>query len=78
MVKTMKALAEQGNIPHQMDVITAGGTDAGAIHQTRAGVQTGGISIPCRYIHSPAELVDRGDVEACVKLVCAFAKAQLS
>ena len=78
MVKTLKTLAEQGSIPHQMDVITAGGTDAGAIHQTRAGVQTGGISIPCRYIHSPAELVDRGDVEACVKLVSAFAQTQLS
>ena len=72
----MEKLAEEKGIPFQMDVIRSGGTDAGAIHQTRSGVPSGGISIPCRYVHSPAEMVDRRDVEACAALVTAFAEAE--
>jgi endoglucanase len=58
-------------------VIRAGGTDAGAIHQHRSGVITGGISIPCRYVHTPSEMVDIDDVKACADLVAAFAEAKL-
>ena len=75
VVRAMEKLAEEKGINCQMDVIRAGGTDAGAIHQTRSGVPSGGISIPCRYVHSPAEMVDRRDVEACAALVAAFAEA---
>ena len=53
----------------------AGGTDAGAIHTARLGVRTGGVSIPCRYIHTPAETADLGDAAACVQLVTAFVQA---
>lgn len=77
VVKALSSLASERGIPAQMDVITAGGTDAGVIHTTRSGVLTGGISIPCRYIHSPVEMVDRGDVEACARLVAAFAETHL-
>ena len=51
-----------------------GGTDAGAIHTTRLGVRTGGISIPCRYIHTPAETASLQDAAACVRLTVAFAQ----
>ena len=54
-----------------------GGTDAGAIHQTRGGVCTGGISISTRYVHSPMEMADVGDVEACAALVAAYAQSKL-
>lgn len=77
MVKRLLALAEEQGIPAQRGVSRRGGTDAGPIHQTRAGVYTGGISIPCRYTHTPTELVDLGDVEACAKLTAAFATAKL-
>lgn len=72
MVAKLDLLAKNSGIASQMDVITAGGTDAGSIHTSRMGVLTGGISIPCRYIHTPTEMVDRGDVESCVRLVTAF------
>lgn len=49
----------------------AGGTDAGAIHLTRTGVITGGISVPCRYIHTPAETASLSDADACVRLAAA-------
>lgn len=77
MVSVLMDLAEQKGIKAQRDVIRAGGTDAGAIHQTRAGVVTGGISIPCRYVHTPSEMVDFNDVKACADLVAAFAETKL-
>lgn len=77
MVQKLNALAGEQGIPVQGDIIKAGGTDAGAIHQSRAGVYTGGISVPCRYIHTPQEMVDLRDVEACAKLAAAFAGAAL-
>lgn len=77
VVEKLMKLAEEKGIKAQRDVIRGGGTDAGAIHMTRGGVYTGGISIPCRYIHSPAEMVDKSDVKACAELVAAFAESKL-
>ena len=77
MVNLLMELAQKQGIPTQRDVIQAGGTDAGAIHQTRSGVCTGGISIPCRYTHTPCEMVCAADVEACVELVTALAQTKL-
>jgi len=70
-------LCEAKNIPYQMEVLEWGGTDAGAIHLTKEGVPSGTISIPTRYVHSPSEMVDLRDVQACVDLVLAVAEADL-
>ena len=78
MVDKLLALAREKGIPAQKSVSRVGGTDAGPIHQTRAGVYTGGISIPCRHIHTPTELVDLGDVRACADLAVAFAESKLT
>ena len=77
VVKKLEELAAEKGIPAQREVIKAGGTDAGAIHQSRAGVYTGGISIPTRYLHTPLEMADLDDVEACARLAAAFAEAKL-
>lgn len=77
MVNKLLTLAQEKGIPVQKSVTRMGGTDAGPIHQTRAGVYTGGISIPCRHIHTPSELVDLGDVRACADLAAAFAMSKL-
>ncbi len=66
------ALAEKNNIPYQLEVLTAGGTDAGAMHLTREGVPSGVISIPCRYVHTPGEMVDLKDMENAVRLLTSF------
>jgi putative aminopeptidase FrvX len=50
------------------------GTDADAIHLSRAGVPTGLVSIPCRYMHSPVEMVSVADAEAGARLIAAFAR----
>jgi len=64
MVKT----ADEEKIPYQIEGAPRGtGTDANAIQLTRAGVATGLISIPNRYMHSPCEILD--DVENVAKLI---------
>ena len=68
--------AKKNKIPYQLEIMTDGGTDAGAIHLTRAGVKTGGISVPTRYIHSPSEMASVSDIENCVKLVYELAIAK--
>jgi len=77
VVEQLTQLAETQGIVCQRDIISSGGTDAGTIHLSRMGVLTGGISVPCRYVHSPVESVDVGDVQACAKLLRAFAEASL-
>ena len=51
------------------------GTDADAYQISRAGIPTGLVSIPLRYMHSPVETVDLGDVEAAVELLVALASS---
>jgi putative aminopeptidase FrvX len=64
--------AEQARLPYQLEVLTGGTTDAMAIQIVREGIPTGCLSVPCRYIHSPSEMVDYGDVQNSVKLLLAI------
>jgi putative aminopeptidase FrvX len=61
--------AKEANIPYQLEVLEYGTTDAAAMQLVRAGVPSGCLSIPCRYIHTPSEMVDEGDVEHSVRLL---------
>lgn len=62
--------AEKNKIPYQIEGASRGtGTDANAIQLTRAGVATGLISVPNRYMHSPCEVVHLGDLENIAKLI---------
>lgn len=65
MINTAKA----NNLPYQLEVLEGGTTDASAIQLTRAGVPSGCLSIPTRYLHTPAEMVDYRDVENSVSLL---------
>ena len=69
LVDWMIKSAQEAGIPYQLEVLEAGGTDGRAIQLTRSGVPAGCISIACRYIHSPSEMVDSDDVENAVKLM---------
>lgn len=62
-------LAKENNIPCQTKTMIAGGNDAGAIHVSRGGVKTIAVSIPCRYIHSPSCVANKGDMMNSLKLV---------
>lgn len=67
--------AEAEDIPFTLESLGKGtGTDADAIHLSRAGVPTGLVSIPCRYMHTPVEMVSLVDVDAAARLIAAFAR----
>ena len=66
------SLAKEKEIPYQLEVITGGGTDAGAIHTAKGGIKTGAVSIPMRYIHTATETSSIKDIENTVKLIKAF------
>ena len=63
--------AETAQIPYQIEVSDLGTTDGAVIQQSRGGVPTGVVSIPCRYVHTTSETVDVHDVQACVDLLVA-------
>jgi endoglucanase len=66
---------EAEGIPFTVESLGKGtGTDADAIHVSRSGVPTGLISVPCRYMHSPVELVSLADIDAAARLIAAFAR----
>lgn len=63
--------AKARSIPYQYEVLTGGGTDAGAIQQSRGGVPSGVVSIATRFTHSTAETIDKQDYEYAIDLVAA-------
>ncbi len=70
LVKLLEKIAKEKNVPYQFKRTTAGGNDSGAIHTSRAGVRTACISLPARYIHSPASVIAKSDFLA----VCSLSK----
>ena len=69
VVRWMVDAAEKSGIPYQMEILEGGSTDARSIQVSRAGVPAGCLSIPCRYVHSPSEMVDFRDVQNAVRLL---------
>ena len=69
VVSLLEQAGEDLGIKTQRLVTDAGGTDAGAIIQTRGGVPTGSLAIPIRYTHSPNELADLEVAENCARLL---------
>ena len=70
LVDRIVATAKAKGIPCQVKGYPRGtGTDANAIQLTRAGVATGLLGVPSRYMHSPSEIVHLDDVEHCAKLI---------
>ena len=74
LVRLLVEQAEENGIPYQFKQPGAGGTDAGAIHLSKAGVPSVAVSVPSRYIHSPVSIASLDDYENTVALM----KAALS
>lgn len=77
MVQALIEAAERANVPYQIKRTTFGGTDAGSIHRAGAGIPTGVVSVPCRYIHSPAAMLSLDDVANTIRLMQAFLESNL-
>ncbi len=66
--------AEAEKIPFALEVSRGTtSTDADAVYLSRRGIATGLVSVPLRYMHSPVETADLGDIERAVQLIVAFA-----
>jgi len=72
--KLLLSVAQEENIPYQLEVSEGGTTDGTAIHLTRQGIPTGVISPASRYIHTPVSVVNLEDIENTVKLILAVLK----
>jgi len=72
MVKFMTALCEEGSIPYQLELLAAGGTDAGAMQKfCPGGSIAGAVSIPVRNVHQSIEMAHKTDIQASVDLLAA-------
>ncbi|MBL8087590.1 MAG: M42 family metallopeptidase [Chthonomonas sp.] len=72
LVKHFRTVAEKNEIAHQMEILPAGGTDAGGIQRLHGGIPAFTLSVPCRYIHTVNETVHRADVDAAVALLARY------
>lgn len=75
VLKTLINAGREKSIPFQFKKVPVGGTDAGAIHLTKAGVPSGTVAVPCRYIHGPASIMHIDDLKNTILLVTEFVKA---
>lgn len=67
--------AEKNNIPFQYEVMNGTtGTNADRFSVNRCGSRAVTLSIPLRYMHTPAEVIDAEDVILTAKLITAFLK----
>lgn len=65
--------AEGTKVPFQIEAIPGDSrTDAEGIHMTKEGVASSIVSVPCRYMHTPGEIVSLNDVEAIIKVLTEF------
>lgn len=68
LVEYIRDLAVKNGIEIQFKQTASGGNDSAKIQRTGKGAKVAVISIPCRYIHSPASIVSKKDYDACKKL----------
>jgi tetrahedral aminopeptidase len=75
LVRHLRDVARQENIPFQMELLPSGGTDAGALQRARAGIPAITLSVPMRYVHTVNEMASAIDVEAAVTLLARYVEA---
>ncbi|MCL1820755.1 MAG: M42 family peptidase [Oscillospiraceae bacterium] len=69
VVSWLESAADNAEIPIQREVLSKGGTGAGAAHISRAGVPSGTVTVPVRYALSSTETACLSDISSCVRLI---------
>jgi tetrahedral aminopeptidase len=72
VVAHFKKLAISNGIKHQMEILTAGGTDAGAVQRLHGGIPAFTLSVPCRYVHTVNETCNLDDIQASIDLLAKY------
>lgn len=72
VVDHFREVAEKNGIKYQLEILSRGGTDAGAIQRLHGGIPSFTLSIPTRYVHTVNETVHEDDVQACIDLLARY------
>ncbi len=73
MARRLLETAERENVAVQKEVIEGNsGTNGWPMQIANEGIATAVVSIPLKYMHTPVEVVERGDIEGCARLLAAF------
>ncbi|WP_117592111.1 M42 family metallopeptidase [Haloprofundus halophilus] len=74
--RRLRSVAEDEEIPYQLEILPAGGTDTAGFQNTRGAKPVGALSIPTRYLHTVTESAHVDDVSATIDLLTAFLETE--
>jgi putative aminopeptidase FrvX len=72
LLEHFQRIAEREGIPHQTEILPFGGTDAAGVQRLHGGIPAITISVPCRYTHTPNEMVSERDVQAAIDVLARY------
>lgn len=74
--RRMRSVADENDIPYQLEVLPSGGTDTAGFQNTYGAKPVGAISVPTRYMHTVTESAHHTDIEATIDLLTDFLKSE--
>lgn len=72
----LESTAALHNIPVQREVAPGVITESGYIQLQQDGILCAGLSVPCRYTHSPSEVASLRDLQHCIDLLASLVLAK--
>ncbi|MFL6008844.1 MAG: M42 family metallopeptidase [Rubrobacteraceae bacterium] len=72
LLEHFQRIADREDIPHQTEILPFGGTDAAGVQRLHGGIPAITLSVPCRYVHTPNEMVSERDVQAAIDLLARY------
>ncbi len=73
VVQRLREIARNHQIAYELQAHGShSGTDADEIALVREGIPTAIVSVPNRYMHSPSEMIDLGDVEQVIRWLALY------
>ena len=67
-------LAERRGLAYQSKQGVFGGNEARSLQAAKAGSRALAISLPCRYLHTPSNMLAESDLQSTLELLLAFAE----
>ncbi len=74
--RRMQAVADEREIPYQLEILPRGGTDTAGFQQSAGAKPVGAISVPTRYLHTVTETAHLADIEATIDLLTAVLETE--
>ena len=72
LLRHLRDLAAEHDIPYQLEILPRGGTDAGAMQLVRGGAAAVTLSVPTRYVHTVNEMASRTDITGAIDLLARY------